>query len=156
MVVLGISLGTTTTGIAVLNDGELIYWHTHSFRDKWSPDKAALITSRYGNYVSQYKPKKVVVKIPPVYHHSGAIKQLLEKIKELFSYHGCMVEYKTKDEVKEHIPEVANHNQLMAYAIEHYPILLPEYEQAMAGKNNYHAKLFDAVIAAHQGVITNQ
>jgi RNase H-fold protein (predicted Holliday junction resolvase) len=141
MVVLGISLGTTTTGIAVLNDGELIYWHTHSFRDKWSPDKAALITSRYGNYVSQYKPKKVVVKIPPVYHHSGAIKQLLEKIKELFSYH---------------IPEVANHNQLMAYAIEHYPILLPEYEQAMAGKNNYHAKLFDAVIAAHQGVITNQ
>jgi hypothetical protein len=152
MLILGISLGTTTTGVAVLSDGELIFWHTHSFRDKWSDDKAALIASCYEEYVTQYEPTIVMVKVPPVYHHSTALKQLLEKLKSLFTYHCCMVEYKTKEEVKAAIiPVINNHDELMRHTSELYPILQPEYAQAVAGKNNYHAKLFDAVMVAHQG-----
>lgn len=151
MVVLGISLGTSTTGIAVLSSGELIFWHTHSFREKWSDKKAAQIASRYEYYLVQYQPKVVIVKVPPLHHHSTAIKQLIDKIKPLFEYHGCMVEYRTKEEVKTEIPEVNNHSQLMWHVTEQYPILQPEYERALAGKQHYHAKIFDAVIAAHQG-----
>ncbi len=149
MMVLGISLGTSTTGIAVLDGGELISWQTHSFRDTWSDDKAALIAARYEQYIIRYRPQLVMVKIPPVYHHSDALKLLLTKVKALFEYHGCIVEYKTKEEVKTLLPEVNNHRQLMKHAIELYPILLPEYTQALASKNQYHSKLFDAVIVAN-------
>ncbi|TWI96818.1 hypothetical protein JN11_03931 [Mucilaginibacter frigoritolerans] len=150
MVILGISLGTTTTGVAILSGGELVFWHTHSFRDRWTDDKAALIASRYERYIHQYRPRLIMVKIPPEHHHSSAIKQLLLKIKSLFAYHGCMVEYTVKEEVKAAI-QVNNHHQLMKYVTEVYPILLPEYDKAVAGKNKYHTKLFDAVMAAHTG-----
>jgi len=151
MVILGISLGTSTTGIAVISGGELTFSHTHSFRDTWTDDKAVLITSRYEHYIIQHRPHITIVKIPPVHHHSSALKQLLQTLKTLFQYHGCMVEYKTKEEMKAEMPDIQNHHQLMNHCVELYPILQPEYNKAVAGKNNYHAKLFDAVMVAHLG-----
>jgi len=153
MIILGISLGTATTGIAVLDGGELVFWHTHSFRDRWSSKKATKIASCYEAYVSQYKPYVVLIKVPPIHHHTAAIKQLLKKASTVFEYHGCMVEYKTKEDVKAVMQGVHNHNDLMKYAIAQYPILEEEYTQALATKQQYHAKVFDAVMVAHHGKI---
>lgn len=156
MRVLGISLGTTTSGVAVISGGELIHWHIHSFRDRWSAAKAAAIATRFERYVVQHNPRIIVIKIPPPHHHSTAIKQLLKKVATVLQYQGCMVEYKTKEEVKSVEMKINNHHQLMNYALERYPILLPEYEKAVAGKNHYHAKLFDAVMAAHQASVVQR
>jgi RNase H-fold protein (predicted Holliday junction resolvase) len=154
MRVLGISLGTTTSGVAVISGGQLICWHIHSFRDRWSADKATAIAARYERYVTQYRPRIIVVKIPPLYHHTESIKQLLKKLAVLFQYHGCMVEYTTKEAVKADI--IKNNKELMKHATELYPILRPEYESALAGKNRYHAKLFDAVMAAHRAAMSSR
>lgn len=151
MVILDISLGTSSTGVAVMSGGQLIFWHTHSFRDTWSDDKAILITARYERYVKQYRPHVTIIKTPPAHHHSEAFKHLLQKVAALFQYHGCMVTYTTKEEVKADTVHIKNHQQLMGHVIELYPILVPEYRKAVAGKNRYHAKLFDAVMVAHWG-----
>jgi len=151
MRVLGISLGTTTTGIAVMEEGKLIASKTHSFRYTWSARKADQITSCYQRYLKQFEPSFACIKIPALTHHTDAIKELLKKVAALFAYHGCMVEYKTKEEVKTQYPLLQNQYKLMKYVTQQYPTLLPEFTTATSRKNQYHAKLFDAVMMAHQG-----
>jgi len=151
MRVLGISLGTTTTGVAVVSGSQLLHARIHSFRDTWSDEKVVVITSRYERYLNQYRPKIVVVKVPPRHSHTEAIKHLLKKVATLFEYHGCMVEYTTKAEVRIAINNARNHREVMRHLTDMYPILRPENDRAIAGKNRYHAKLFDAVSAAHLG-----
>jgi hypothetical protein len=75
--------------------------------------------------------------------------QLLKKVVEVCKYKGCVVETCTKREMKDKIPGARNNDDIMRFAITHYPIITPEYSQALARKNHYHKKLFEAVVAAH-------
>jgi hypothetical protein len=149
MLILGISLGTTTTGIAVLKDKELIQWQTHSFREVWSEQKAEDIVNRFHYYIRQYRIEVVVIKLPPQSHQPTPVVQLLKKLVDLCAYKGCMVQTCTKRDIKKEIPGARNNNDIMLFAITHYPIITPEYTKALAGKNQYHKKLFEAVVAAH-------
>ncbi|MBB5397194.1 hypothetical protein [Mucilaginibacter sp. AK015] len=149
MVILGISLGTRTSGIAILDSGKLIAWNTLSFRHRWSEKKAHKIVSRYDLYLRNHRVTAVVLKIPPLTHHTEALLTLLKKLQELFTYHGCMVEYKTKAEVKAAIPEVRNTRQLIEYTTDLYHCLIPEQVHELRSKNKYHHKMFEAVLVAH-------
>jgi RNase H-fold protein (predicted Holliday junction resolvase) len=149
MVILGISLGTRTSGIAILDSGKLITWNTLSFRKEWSEHKAQKIISRYDLYLRNHNVTTVVLKVPPVTHHTEALVTLLKKLQSLFTYHGCMVEYKTKSEVKAAIPELRNTRQLIEYTTDLYHCLIPEQVHELRSKNKYHSKMFEAVLVAH-------
>jgi len=149
MVILGISIGTRSSGIAILHNGKLVAWNTLSFRNVWTEKKADKIVSRYDAYLKKHKVTTVVLKIPPLSHQTDAILNLLQRIRELVTYHGCMVEYKTKEEVKKAIPEIRNTRQLISHASNLYPVLLPESMQELSNRHSYHHKMFEAVIVAH-------
>lgn len=149
MVILGISLGTTTAGIAIMDEKELVHWQTHSFRAVWSDRKADGIVARLGSYLTRYRVQVVVVKLPPKSHQPYSVSQLLKKVVELCSYHGCMVQTTTKKELKAKIAGAKNHSDIMSFAIFHYPIITHQYQRALSRKNHYHKKLFEAVVAAH-------
>lgn len=149
MLILGISLGTTTAGVAVLHDKELIQSQTHSFREVWSEKKADKIVSKFHYYIQQYRIEIVVIKVPPKSHHPPPVVLLLKKLVELCTYKGCMVQTCTKQDLKKRIPGAKNNNDIMFFATTQYPIITPEYTQALAAKNQYHKKLFEAVVAAH-------
>jgi len=149
MRILGISLGTREAGIALLSHGQLIQWKTHSFHGVWSDNKLNTIIARYDRYITQYRVRQVVIKIPPVTHHSKAFLTLLKKLSELIVYRGCMVACKTKSDIKSMVPEVTNTETLMEYVTRHYPILLPEQAQELNSRQPYHLKMFEAVLAAH-------
>jgi RNase H-fold protein (predicted Holliday junction resolvase) len=149
MVILGISIGTRTSGIAVVRKGKLIAWDVISFRDEWTESKAEKITSRFESILTLHSVKYVVLKIPRPSHHSEAIVELLEKVKALFEYHGCMVEHKTQAEIKRTLPQISNKKDLMVFITNLYPSLSPERSQEMTNKHSYHNKMFEAVLVAH-------
>lgn len=149
MVILGISLGTRTSGIAILNKRGLIAWNTLSFKNSWSTKKGEYILGKYEKYLKEHKATTVVLKIPRVSHHTEAIVGLLQKIQSIITYHGCMVEYKTQAEIKAAIPQIRNSRDLIAYTTTHYPILLKEQARELTSKNSYHDKMFEAVLVAH-------
>jgi RNase H-fold protein (predicted Holliday junction resolvase) len=149
MVILGISIGTRSSGIAILDSGKLTRWDTLSFKKMWSERKADKIVSKYELYLEAHSVTVVVLKIPPLSHQTEALVILLNKIQELLTYKGCMVEYKTKKEIKKALPEVRNTKQLMNHVVALYPRLTPYYERELKNKNPYYEKIFEAVIVAH-------
>ena len=149
MVIFGISIGTRNSGIAILDNGKLVAWNTLSFRNVWSEKKAKRIVSKYDRYLKKHKVTVVVLKIPPFTHQTEAILTLIKKIQEMIVFHGCMVEYKTKAEIKHAIPEVRNTRDLIKHTVMLYPVLTEEQTQELANKNSYHDKMFEAVMVAH-------
>lgn len=152
MVVLGISIGTRITGIAIINDhdkAELISWQSHTFPAKWSNAKMGQIITRYEKYLRTHKVTMVIIKIPRLSHHNTAIKTLLLKLRSLIAFHGCMMDYTTMNEIKSTVPSVQNASDLQDYTVAQYPMLLPEHAQERVNKRPYHHKMFEAVLIAH-------
>jgi len=149
MVILGISIGTRASGIAVISGKGLIQWNTLSFKDSWSTKKGEHIIGKYEKFLKDHNVAVVVLKIPRVSHHTEAILNLLQKIQSIIAYHGCMVEYKTQAEIKTAIPEIRNKSELIIHTASLYPILLKEQTRELSSKNSYHDKMFEAVLVAH-------
>ncbi len=147
--ILGISLGTRSVGLAVISHGALIHWHTHSFPGAWSEQKGSTIIERCDAIISQFRIKRVLVKVPPWHHHNPAISTLLRALLKTFQCYGCMVDYKTKEELKRFVPEVQNRDSLLKYVVNRYPALEPEYEREAPLRRPYHTKMFEAVLGAH-------
>jgi len=149
MVILGISIGTRTSGIAILENGSLQTWNTLSFRNKWSERKADKIIAKYDHYLKRHKVTVVVLKVPPFTHQTEAILTILKKVQDLIGFHGCMVQYKTQAEIKQAIPEIRNGRDLINHTAKLYPILIPEHNRELVNRNSYHDKMFEAVLVAH-------
>lgn len=151
MNILGISLGTTTIGVAYLSDRELHAYYTHSFREPWSDQKADTIIKRIGSYFTRYHVSIVMVKVPPHTHQPATIDELLQKLSNFVAIKGCMMDVCTKQDLKNHIPGAKNHDDVMKFVVNTYPITTTEYARALKRKNQYHKKVFEAIVAAHVG-----
>ena len=149
MVVLGISIGTRSTGVAVLSKEGLVEARTLSFKKSWSEQKAEHIVFKYKRYVLMHSVTVASIKLPPKTHRTSAILSILKKLVGMLEYHGCMVEYKTNKEVKQAIPRIRNATDLMAYTATRYPELLPNIERELVNRNKYHYRMFEAVLVAH-------
>ena len=149
MVILGISIGTRVTGIAILNNSELIAWESHSFPTKWSKPKLQQIINRYEKHVRTHKVPTVIIKIPRLSHHSKPLKDILSGLRSLLTFHGCMVDYTTLTELKTKLPQIENASDVEDYALNLYPVLLPEHTRERVNKRPYHHKMFEAVLIAH-------
>ncbi|MBS1503652.1 MAG: hypothetical protein JST32_16400 [Bacteroidetes bacterium] len=152
MVIFGISIGTRTSGIAVLSKKGLLEWQTLSFKNSWSEEKADFIVRSYERYIKRNKVTVISIKIPPASHVNAAMLMLMEKLVQMLTYHGCMVEYKTKQQLKELIPEIHNTKQLINYATALYPVLAKNADKESANRNKYYHKMFEAVVVAHQSL----
>ena len=149
MVILGISIGTRSSGIAILDNGSLMAWNTLSFKDAWSEKKAERIVAKYEAYLRGHGVTMVVLKIPPFSHQTAAVLTLIKKIQGIVVYHGCMVEYKTKQDIKLAVPEVRNTHAIMEHATTLYPALAESLAREKASRNQYHSRMFEAVMVAH-------
>jgi len=145
MVVLGISLGSRTTGIAVIKDKELLVARSLTLRKKDTTNHCSTLQ----NCIQQYKIMMVVIKMPPVTHISERLKELLAQCLALFQYHGCMVEVQDTKTIKAVMPDIRNKPDLIAFATQCYPDLVPLEAKERTNKQKYHEKMFEAVVIAH-------
>jgi RNase H-fold protein (predicted Holliday junction resolvase) len=149
MVILGISIGTRTSGIAIITKRGLVTWGTLTFKHSWSEQKSNAIIRKYEKYIKRHKVTLVVLKIPPLSHHTDAITELLNRLQDMIGFHGCLVEYKTQEQIKRVLPHVRNKKQIMEHTATLYPILTHEHDRELKSKNSYYDKLFEAVLVAH-------
>jgi hypothetical protein len=145
MTVLGISLGSRVTGVAIISNDELLVFRSLTLRNK-NTDRH---TSALDSYIRQYRVVSVVIKMPPVTHLSDRLIELLGQCVELFRYRGCMVEYKDTKAIKARLPDVRNKWGVIRFAAISYPDLAPFEAREIAGRQKYHVKMFEAVIIAH-------
>jgi len=149
MVVLGISLGTRLSGIAVVDNGRLVTWSTHSFKQAWSDEKATEIAGTYERYVKEHRVTVIVIKVPPLSHFSDTLFAILERMQDFVTAHGCMVQIKTQKDVKSELPDIRNKKDLLLHVVAAYPELSDVRQRELAGKNKYHTKMFEAVLVAY-------
>jgi RNase H-fold protein (predicted Holliday junction resolvase) len=149
MVILGISVGTRSSGIAVLEGGKLTAWNTLSFKDGWSESKGDQIVGKYEKYLKAHKATVLVLKVPRISHHTEAILSLLAKIQDFVNRQGCMVQVTDQTAIKTAIPEIKNGKDLISHTAGLYPALAHEQSRELANRNKYHGRMFEAVLVAH-------
>jgi len=67
----------------------------------------------------------------------------------MLTYHGCMVQYKTKADIKRALPGAKNTKDIMVHTARLYPPLILKHQRELQNRNKYHDKMFEAVIVAH-------
>lgn len=150
MVVLGVSIGTRVSGIAVIANNQLVAYNVLSFKEAWSDEKRDRIIKVYHEYVREHGVTTVAVKVPPLSHFTEALLSLLDRLKEYIDTHvGCMVAYKTQKDIKIALPRIRNKKDLIEHVVSLYPELQAMHERELAIKNKYHTRMFEAVLIAH-------
>jgi len=156
MTSLGISIGSTRTGVCVLKDSELLDWQIHDFRMAWSDHKLQIIINLYKQYIQKHKVTSIIVKMPPLKTHTKAITQIRKRIEVLAKAHNCTYTSITKSDIKR-LSNLRNTNSLIDYARMRYPVLVHVFEKGVHNEHRYYKKLYEAVLSAHllkEGQIT--
>lgn len=148
MTLLGISIGTRTTGTVLLIDGRLRDWHNHTFLGKWSNKKCKRMIERYEKHIKKYGVRIIIAKIPPQTHQTKRINQIIESLDEVVKKHKCFVHYKTKRDLKHVFPTALNPHELAQEAASQFPDLLPLMEREFRNKRPYYLKVFEAALIA--------
>lgn len=148
MTILGISIGTSRTGVCVLKDDELLDRQVHNFDAVWSDAKMRIIINRYRQYIRKHSVTAIMVKIPPLRKHTKAISRLLRQIEMLAQEYDCLFDMITKSELK-HVTGMRSTLDLIEYTRRLYPQLSSLYEKGAPTEHMYYKKLFEAVLSAH-------
>jgi len=148
MTILGISIGTTRTGISVLRDGILLDRQIHSYDEPWSDNKLRIIINRYKRYVRKRNVQAIIVKVPPTKKHTKAIKQIIKRLEILAKQQKCSFDLITKNEIQ-HQLHLHSTIALTECARLFYPELNGIYQKGELNEHRYYKKLFEAVLAAH-------
>ncbi|HEY8931423.1 MAG TPA: hypothetical protein VIM55_19625 [Mucilaginibacter sp.] len=149
MTILGISVGTRTSGIAIISDNGLISWNTLSFKSAWTERKGEAIVQKYQKYLDHHQVTAVILKVPRTSHHTNAILTILKKIDGIVKQHGCVVAYTSQIEIKNAVPHLKNGKDLIEHTTSLYPVLHRAQTRELTNRNNYHDKMFEAVLVAH-------
>jgi RNase H-fold protein (predicted Holliday junction resolvase) len=150
MTILGISIGTTSTAVAILRNGKLLDRELHTYHEVWSDMKLRQIINRYKRYVKKRNVQAIIVKIPPPRKHTKAMKLILKRVEALAKDHHCHFDLITKSEMRHELHlHVHSTNMLIECARVLYPDLGALYQKSIMNDHRYYRKLFEAVLAAH-------
>jgi hypothetical protein len=148
MTIFGISIGTSRTGVCVLQDGKLVEAHVHDYPAPWSDKKLKKILNRYRQYLQRYPVTDVIVKIPSKSGLSNEVRRLMRRTEALAAEYYCKYDLTTKIEIKGTLL-LRSTDEVIRYAREAYPQQLTAiYSKGIATNHAFHRKLYEAVLAA--------
>ena len=147
--VLGISLGTRSTGIALLEGNELLDWKVQSFKGSWSINKLRLIQGAINAHIRRHKPTVIILKIPPKPYASKRVAQLARALEKLGLRKGIEVRFCILMDLKRLLASGAATSIIKEMLIESvtakFPELQHEYRKEKRNRNAYYSKVFEAV-----------
>jgi hypothetical protein len=146
---IGISLGTRSTGLAVMHLGSLKNYKVIVFKNRWSKQKLMSILKRLGSLIT-IPGCTVAVKVPPAVYQSKSLQDLTAALAKHFKDHNIRYMLLTIDDLKNHcFPNLkANKKELIDWITNKYPELLFKYQLEKKNRHAYYGKLFEATIAA--------
>ncbi len=147
MICLGISIGSTRTGVCVTKNGVLVERRMHKYPHTFTDNKARIITKKYRHYIDKYQVTDIVVKIPSRTHQTKAVKLLLHRITTVAEEYRCHFDLTNTFEMKS-VTNTHSAEELIHYIIDKYPELSVVYDKDTQIGNNRYKKVFEAVLAA--------
>jgi hypothetical protein len=148
MTILGISIGTTQTGVCVLKEGVLLDWQVHAYKQAWSDHKLHLIIQQYKRYIVKHNVNAIMVKIPQLNKRSKEINSIRNKLLVLARKHDCKIDFILKSEIKGRLI-LQNTDEMIDIAVNYFPVLKHVYEKGVHNKHFYYKKLYEAVLGAY-------
>lgn len=148
MTILGISIGTTQTGVCVLKESELINWQIHEFKHEWSEAKLYRIIQQYKRYIARHNVNAIMVKIPPTSSVSKPLAQIQKRLVVLAKKHNCKIDFILKSEIKDRLI-LENTEEIIQLAVRKYPVLQSIYEKGSQNNHSYYRKFYEAILGAH-------
>ena len=148
MTILGISIGTTRTGVCVIKDDVLLDRHIHSYLQPWSNTKLRIITNRYKQHIVEHNVSAIIVKIPPLKKHTKPITLIIKRLEKLAKKYNCEFDLITKREMKDRTG-IHSTDELIRYAELCHPELEAMFEKSVATDHLYFKKLYEAIVVAH-------
>jgi RNase H-fold protein (predicted Holliday junction resolvase) len=147
---LGISLGTRSLGLAVMESGELVEWKVKSFKERWSGEKRTAILSSVWQLCDYYDVCLLVVKKINPLHSSPQLDRLMRTLIRESKRHGVKVkllslaelDYDLRSKKKQTKANVAEQ------VAEKHPELRAEYLKERNRQREYYTKMFEAVALA--------
>lgn len=147
MTILGISIGTTQTGVCVVKKNVLIDWQVHEFMRVWSKHKLYLIIQQYKRYIVKHNVNAIMVKIPPTSSTSKPLAQIQKKLVILANKHNCTIDFILKSEIKDRLA-LQNTDEIIELAVRNYPVLEHMYNKGVHNNHSYYKKMYEAVLGA--------
>ena len=148
--ILGISAGTRTIGIGVLEGDNLNEWEVKTFKGVWSRRKMSLILETITGILQYSSVADLAIKIISPLSISRNVKHLTEAIITLAKKRGVKVYQLTIHDLKRNTGRNGKHskNDLMEYMTEQFPILRKTYIKERNNLNPYYLPMFEAIAAA--------
>jgi Holliday junction resolvasome RuvABC endonuclease subunit len=155
---IGISLGTRSTGLAIIKNDSLVYWKTISFKQPWSNKKMQTILTKLTQYIDNHSLNVIGIKIPTRPYCSAELLKLSTGFQAVLTAKQRPYRMLTIHDLKKHCfaHEKRNKKALVEMIGNKYPELYLKYQKECTNKNVHYTKLFEAIIAAeivHENVI---
>lgn len=149
-VILGISPGTRSIGIAIIKDKKLIDCRIKTFKGKWSEGKLSDIVVFIESLVKDYAISHIALKTINISRTSNGLVSAIFKIKALAVRAKIVIGIFTIHDLKRHLLRGQNRNKwsLMEHISNVYPELRFECQKEQHNKNAYYLKMFESVACA--------
>jgi RNase H-fold protein (predicted Holliday junction resolvase) len=143
----GISLGTRSIGIALLQGNQLLEWKVRSFTGKWSKIKRSLIVGTIKKYLIEYSPDRIALKTPAEGKPSRQVRKLLSILVKLCSRQQMPFYCYTLSDLKECFG-CKTKSELITIIGNHFPELVFTNRKVKQFGSGYYNKLFEAIACA--------
>ena len=145
--VIGVSLGTRISGIAVMKNRELITYKVKAFKGKWSKQKQNEILNFFDKLYNYYSVKHLAIKLVNPMHSSKAVDGLTINLIERARKKGIKITALSLDEIRKSLG-LKKKQMLSEYVVGKYYELRREYEKEQNSFNQYYTKMFEAIAVA--------
>lgn len=148
--ILGISPGTRSMGIGILNNNQLTDWRVKTDCSAWSKHKLKNWLSVIDEYIKKYDITVIVIKHTHSSLSSNSLNLLNSKIKQLALKKKIIFYQTTIKEVERHllVSQRKNKEILSILICERYPQLYLAFKRHMNSNSDHYISLFEAVACA--------
>lgn len=148
--VLGISPGSRYIGVAVLSGTELRDWRLKVFPGRWSEAKGEKVRLTIEDYFKIYRPDAVAVKRVHPSRGSLYLSEVIKHINGAAKQHGLRPHLFSLEAVKYYLAQGRKINKKLLAEIvaARFPILFHQLHRETSQKNQYYARVFEAVALA--------
>lgn len=148
--ILGISPGTRTMGVGVIQNGELVEWQVKIFKGRWSKEKLDIIMKNIQSLCDHFQVTDVALKVVSPLRSSRNLLTLTNRITELAEKHKIRISRFTVQDLRLKIGLHGKRSmdELMEHITQKYPVLKREYLKERNNLNTYYLKMFEAIAAA--------
>lgn len=146
--IIGISLGTRTTGIVIVRGGHLIDWQVKSFKGKMNRQKLFMISGAVIKLLQEYDTTEIIMKIPDKAYSYTNVVSLKKHLEKVFASRKIPIHCYTLTDIKTSLGvSISNKEQLLDWGAKQFKELRRVYAIEQRNANPYYIKLFEALAA---------